>query len=475
VRLHGVNGAWEAVAGLAIGPEFPALNAWTFPTEAIGILNLTGAPDLSEWVTALTRAHLRHILAWRSAMPWQRMLAFADDLIQLNLATNNFDGRNVRQNPDPRLRCYGMGESLGYLMNRGLAGGSSTAIDYLQERQAALFVNTLLPTVTRASINENTLGIELVGQFGHPVAGAPVSRQPAQPETVTMGPQLLAGTSDAGRFPEPLLARAAEPLLAGAQPLSTPTWEGGLLKTPLRPDELARGGYVQVVNGGRSSNAVPITHWEIPIQAVRTIDELTLTMTVTVRVRADVHAWRLDPAAFARNGAFQDVLSASVHSRADYVASGSISQYDASTRTRTTLTWSGSGGIANQIGGFVVNFSGVLAWDSRQLSLVQLSIAGGGAYSQLRVVEQFDVNGSLLRRTEESAAVPVNLAAFGPGLAGMLEMRFDEQWNLLAGAFDMLPVDSDILPAPPQRVIRTRLSWPQVAPDFPPRNDFGGT
>jgi hypothetical protein len=45
----------------------------------------------------------------------------------------------------------------------------------------------------------------------------------------------------------------------------------------------------------------------------------------------------------------------------------------------------------------------------------------------------------------------------------------------VSGGFDMLPVDSDILPAPPQRVIRTRLSWPQVTPDFPPRNDFGGT
>ncbi|QTN22563.1 hypothetical protein HZ992_20865 [Rhizobacter sp. AJA081-3] len=478
VRLRGVNGAWEAISGLAIGPDWARLNFWNFPVESVGIFNLTGAPDMSDWVQVLTSAHLRHILVWRSAVPWQRMLAFADDLIQLNLATNKLDGRNVPQKAEPRLRAYGMGETLSHLMSRGLAGEGNASIDYLQEREPALFVNTLLPTIDYVLIKENTLEIELVGQFGHAAAGAPVSRQPSQPETVTMGPQLLAASSDSGRFPEPLLARAADPLLAGAQPLTTPTWEGGLLQGPLRPNELERGGYVQVVNGGRCSNVVPVTHWEIPIQAVLTIDELTLTTTITVRLRADVHGWRLEPDAYARNGIPQGFLTASVHSRADFTASGTISRYDASTRTRTTITWSGSSGMVNQIGAFLVNFSGTVLWDSREVTQVQVALggAGGATYNQQKVTEQFDVNGDLLRRTEENGALPVSLSAFGPGASGgLLEMRFDDQWNLLAGSFDMLPVNSDILPAPPQRVMRTRLSWPQVVPDFAPRNDFGGT
>ncbi|HOY36389.1 MAG TPA: hypothetical protein PLG32_14680 [Piscinibacter sp.] len=477
VRLRGVNGAWEAVAGLAIGPEWASLNFWSFPVESVGILNLTGAPDMLDWVQVLTAAHLRHILVWRGAVPWQRMLAFADDLIQLNLATNKLDGRNVRQNPEPRLRAYGMGETLSHLMSRGLAGSGNASLDYLQERQPALFVNTLLPTIDYVLIKENSLEIELVGQFGHAAAGMPVSRQPSQPETVTMGSQLLAGSSDSGRFQEPLLARAADPLLTGAEPLSSPTWEGGLLQGPLRQPELERGGYVQVVNGGRCSNVVPVTHWEIPIQAVLSIDELTLTTTITVRMRADVHGWRLEPDAYARNSIPQGFLAASVHSRADFSASGSISRYDASTRTRTTITWSGNGGMGNQIGAFLVNFSGTVLWDSREVTQVQLALggAGGAVYNQQKVTEQFDINGDLLRRTEENGALPVSLFAFGPGASGgLLEMRFDDQWNLLAGSFDMLPVNSDILPAPPQRVMRTRLSWPQVVPDFPPRNDFGG-
>jgi hypothetical protein len=88
-----------------------------------------------------------------------------------------------------------------------------------------------------------------------------------------------------------------------------------LLQGPLRQPELERGGYVQVVNGGRCSNVVPVTHWEIPIQAVLSIDELTLTTTITVRMRADVHGWRLEPDAYARNSIPQGFLAASVHSR----------------------------------------------------------------------------------------------------------------------------------------------------------------
>lgn len=478
VRLRGVNGAWEAVTGLAIGPDWARLNFWIFPVESIGILNLTGAPDMSDWVQALTAAHLRHILFWRSAVPWQRMLAFADDLIQLNLATNNLDGRSVIQNPEPRLRSYGMGETVGYLMSRGLAGSGASALDYLQEREPSLLVNTLLPTIDYVTIKEDSLVIELVGQFGRAAAGTLLSRQPSQPETVTMGPQLLVGRSDVGRFLEPLLARAADPLLAGSQALSNPIWEGALLKAPLQQRDLERGGYVQVVNGGRCGNVVPVTHWEIPIQMTQTIDELTLTASISIRLRADVHGWRLGPDAVPHNNFFQGDLLASVHSRADYTASGNISQYDASTRTRTTISWSGSGGMVNQLGVFVVNFSGSVDWKTRQVALVQVALggAGGGGFNQLKVTEQFDVNGQLLRRTEENGDVPVTLRAFGPGAnGGVLEMSFDDRWNLLAGSFDLLPVNSDILPALPQRVMRTRLSWPQVVPDFPPRNDFGGT
>ena len=263
--------------------------------------------------------------------------------------------------------------------------------------------------------------------------------------------------------------------MQGIDQLRDPLWEGDLLQSVLDEDQLDRGGYVQVFNGGRCSNVVPVTHWEIPFQAVTSIDELTLTVTVTIRLRADVHGWRLGPEAQPRNGNPMGAMQSSVHSRADYTASGSISRNDASTRSVTTISWSGSGSFGNAIGNQLISLSGLLAWDSRRLSTVSLSVNGGGVHQQRKVVEQFDINGALLRRTDETVDMPVALSAFGPGLQGLLELNFDDQWNLQAGQFDMLPVDDNILPAPPQRVRRTRISWPNVRPDFPPRDDYGGT
>lgn len=467
VAMRGVAGVWQSVECIAITAEFIEARGWQFPVESLGIFNLTGGASLSDWIAPLNRAGLRHILGWQQAVSWQRMLAFADDLIQLNLATNNFAGTVVRQVAEPRLRAYGMGESLGYLIQRGLVAGP--AIFYLQERTPALYVNVLVPTITYALIREGRMEFELNGQFGHRAD----TFDSVSGNTVTA--RIVHAQSEGGPFSERLLVRAADPLLPGSQTLADPPWRAELLQTPLDMQQLARGGYIQVVNGGRCSNVVPITHWEIPFQAVTTIDELTLTVTVTIRLRADVHGWRLDPPALPRNGNPQSAMESSVHSRADFSAGGTISRNEASTRTTTTINWSGGGAVANAIGSFFVSLGGLLTWDTRVLSFVSLSVQGGGVHQQRKVVEQFDVNGQVIRRTDETVDVPVSLTAFGPGAQGALELGFDDQWNLRPGQFDMLPVNDSILSAPPQRVRRTRVSWPAVTPDFPPRADYGGT
>ncbi len=464
VGMRGFSGAWEPFACLAIGPEFASLN-WSFPTESIGIFNLTGGASLSDWIVPLNRAGLRHILGWEQAVSWQRMLAFADDLVQLSLATNNLDGTNVRQAPEPRLRAYGVGETLGHLIKRGVAAGPNggNAALYLQASTPALYANTLLPTIDYALIREGRMEFELVGQFG------------GRADTADVSARIALAQSAGEPFAEGLLSRAADAPLQGSDKLRDPQWQGDLLQTLIDVEQLARGGYVQVFNGGRCSNVVPITHWEIPLRAVTTIDELTLSITVTIHLRADVHGWRLDPEAQPRNGAFQLGLESSVHSHADFTASGTISRNDALTRTTTTISWSGDGSIGNSIGNVVVTLGGLLLWDSRRLSSVTLGVNGGGAHRQRTVMEQFDINGTLLRRTDETVDVPVALSAAGPGQQGLLELNFDDVWGLQAGEFDMLPVDDHILPAPPQRVRRSRISWPAVTPDFPPRKDYGGT
>ena len=459
VAMRGVAGAWEPVDCLAIGPEFARQN-WAFPTECIGIFNLTGGVSLSDWIAPLNGSGLNHILGWEQAVSWQRLLAFADDLIQLNLATNNFDGRTVAQDREPKLRSYGMGETLGYLLQRGLTGGGSPF--YLQERTPSQFVNTLLPTIDLAIFRENTLEFELVGQFG----------RRADADGVTA--RIATSVSDGGSFAEPLLSRAADPPLGGNNPLRDPSWEGGLLLTVLNETDLERGGYVQVFNGGRCSNVIPITHWEIPFRVVTTIDALTLEVTIAVRLRADVHGWRLTPDGEARAGATVGNFSASVRSRASYVASGTITRNDADTRSITTISWNGSGSVGNAFRDFAVNFAAFLDWTTRRSTFATLS-ATLGEYTQTKEVERFDINGESLGITTTSEQVPASVVAAGPGAQGLFEVAFDERWALRAGQFDLPEVNSSILPAPPQLVRRTRVTWPQVQPDFPPRDDYGGT
>lgn len=478
VALRGVDGQWQPVPCLAFGIAFAMNRDWRFPGESIAIFNLSGAPSLAEWIEPLRSVGLRHILGWQQPVSWQRLLAFGDDLIQLNLATNNLDGTLLRQPSEPRLNSYGMGETLEHLQRRGVAtdGEAGDAVFYRQEFEPARMVNMLLPSIEYATVNENTLDIELVGQFGRAMDGSPLALKPGAPASAGLQANVVFGTRDSGRFDEPLLSRAADPLLDGRQPLAQPQWPGELLQTVLGRDDLARGGYLQVINGGRCSNVVPITHWDIPIQAAITIDDLRVDLTVNLRLRADVHGWRLGPEGYPRNGAPLGVLAASVHSSARYTASGSIDYYDAPTRTRTTVSWSGSGSLANEIGNFEVNGSLTLLWDSLETQLASLTVISTRAlHDQLKVTEQFDVNGQLLRRSETPSTVPVSLSAAGPDLNGELKFRFDADWNLLSGNFEMLPVNVDILPTPPQRVLRTVLSWPRVTPDFAPRKDFGGT
>ncbi len=477
VTMRYAGNEWVPEPCLAITAAYVESRTWIFPAESVAILNLTGAPDLADWVQAFRRGNLRHVMGWRQPVSWQRLLAFGDDLIQLSLATNRLDGRLAAALREPRLRAYGLGETLTYLQQQGIAGaGGRDALSYLQEPEPALYVNTLVPTIKYVTIRENNLDIELVGQFGRAAAGTPLGRRPGQPENTDMSPQVLVGTDAVTRPTEPLLARAAEPLLARREALRDPSWPGDLLPTRLDPSQLERGGYVQVVNGGRCSNAVPITHWEIPFRAITTIDELTLDLTVTVRLRADVHAWRMEPGAWPRSDAAQGTLASSMHCSALYTASGSIQHDDAASHTRTTITWSGGGGFANALGNPVISFTVQLLWQSRRSVVAILTVQEPGrTHPQKKVVEQFDSNGELLHRTETDEDVPVSLLALGPGASGELVISFDDEWRLLGGSFDMLPVDSSILPAPPQRVMRTRLTWPTVTPDFPPVKDFGGT
>lgn len=453
VSWRGADTAWQPFACLAMTPDFPTLSHWSFPTECIAILNLTGGSVLAEWSNALRGAGLHNVFTWDKPVPWQRMLAFADDLIQIELGSNNFDGSQVRQQTPPRLRAYGVGATTGYLVGRGLANDAGGAIQaaYLPENTPSGYVSVLVPTIDYATINENEPYIELVGQFGH--------AQGAQSEVRVGGTPATPG--------EPLMARA-DGLMGGGDTAATLVWRGDLVQARLRPEHLARGGYVQLLNGDRWSNLLQFTFWEIPIVVTTSITGgLTLQMTVTLSLRADVRGYRLQPDGDRWAGSALRIMNTSADSHASFTASGEISQTEG--RDTTTISWSGSGNVAGTPGDMRVSGGGMLDWTARRWTPV-VSVVGGGAHAQRRLVTRFDPEIGTVIVSDVTEQLPVSF--FAPALPiPPLEFVFDERWNLLAGSYANASVEVTLLGT---RTRTTTMSWAAVPASYSPVDDAHG-
>lgn len=452
----GAGGAWVPYRGLAITPAFASAN-WSFPPESLAILNLTGGSVLSDWGAVLSACGVRHVLTWDRPVSWQRMLGFADDLIQLLLATNNLDGTAVTLATAPRLRAYGVGETLSYLIGRHLtddADGVNQAA-YLQAFPPD-FVNTLLPTIDYVNIDEARAVIELTGQFG--------ARQPGPLGDAVV--EARYGTSPPAAFDEPLLSRAADgPIPAGAA-LASPLWQGDLIQSATEPSALLGGGYLQVFNGGRWSNAVQITHWEIPMRVVTTITGgLTLDVTATLHLRADVRGHRMEPNGLRGNNRQVIPLQTTLQSSAIYEARGEITATEFG--VNTTITWSGTGSVANALGAMRVLASGLLDFVARTLDFT-LAVVTSETYDQHTVRRRIDPP-ELLQ--DDVIAKPVGVTAV-LGANGLLPtLEFGPDWSLRPGSLELFAEPVDLLGP------RTRtgaLSWPAVTPAFPPSDTLGG-
>ena len=456
VSWRGAETDWQPYKCLAMTPYFPTLSNWRFPTECIAILNLTGGSVLAEWGNALSGAGLRNLYTWDKPVPWQRMLAFADDLLQIELGSNKLDGRLVRQEPNPRLRAYGVGATVGYLINRRLgndAGGRNQA-NYLPETSPAGYASVLVPTIDYVSFNENEPYIELVGQFGREqgLFKTPELRVGGSPQAAGSG----------------ALART-DGLMTGGEATAAPTWRGDLLQAPLRSGQLARGGYVQVVNGDRWSNLLQVTFWEIPINVTSVITGgLTLQLTITLWVRADVRGYRLAPDGDRWVGGTTRILGSSADSRATFTASGEITQTVG--RETTTISWSGSGGVSSRPGNLLVGGNGLLDWRARRWA-PHISVTSAGAYPQRTLVTRSDPSLGIVTVRDVIEQVPVSF--FAPLLpVPPLELAFDERWSLVPGSYVNSTESVSLLG---ERTRTTTMNWGAVAASCSPVDDtFGG-
>lgn len=440
---------------LAITPAFARAH-WSFPVQSLGLLNLTGGSMGGAWADALSSCGLKNLVYWEQPVGWKRMLAFADDLLQLLLATNDLRGTHVTQATEPRLRSYGLGATLGYLVRKRLTDTpqGAIALGVLQSFVPVEVVQTLIPSIDYVSIDEGRSMFELVGLFGAP--------QGAVSEVHT-------STSPPGAFAEPLLSRAADGLLPGIDTLRTNVWNGDLIQSAAEPAALPGGGYLQVWNGGRCSNAVQITHWAIPMRALTTIaGGLTLDLTVTLHLRADVRGHRMDPD--APLGLARPVLplETTLDSHASYVASGEVAETVG--EITTTVTWSGAGAVSNAPGLVNVGAAGLLDWSARRLPIL-LRVLNGEPFTQRTRVTRPNPPAGTEVLSDVTAPGTVDMVAALASDGSQVALQFGAGWDLAGGSVEL---KSDTVTLAGTRTRTTVLSWGPVAADFPPEATVGG-
>ncbi|MDP3615210.1 MAG: hypothetical protein Q8R98_25490, partial [Rubrivivax sp.] len=424
---------------LGITPDFVRFYDWQFPLNSLGFLAVTGG-TLGDWQGLLGARGLRTLVAFSADTDLPRMLAAAEDFFHLTLATNHLEG-SARGSLDnqPRLRNFGNGETLQFLLQRRVVDSGSLA--YFPQATPADYVNALTPTIDHLLVDEETLECELVGQFGAPDVGS-----------VKHGGEL-------NTFAEPLLADAADPTLRFGSDLSITDWRGDFIACRL-PEHLT-GSRLQVFNGGRWSNVASLTYWTVPVTVRDRISGgLMLDVSFELHFRHDVRGFRLRP----DQPVAQQIPVVSVNrmkrSQAQWTASGQLSRTEGDTTTQ--LEWSGSSLVqAGGPGGFVA-FGGQLDLAARRMVVV-LAMSAEGRRERTVVTR----SGSTV--SDSTFLGPLGVA-FPLDPSMQLVMEFADDWTLVAGSASANQPVSLL----GSRTREVTVSWPAASPMLPPRDKEGG-
>lgn len=436
--LVGQDRQWVCQKLLAITPDFARAHGWSFPLNSIGIFNVTGGGLTRHWQSLLGAAGMDTLMTWDRPVSIQRMLAYVEDFFHLSLGTNRLGGDPHGLSDTPRLRAYGIEETVEFLSLKGLADDQSgkDQIAYFPSSAATRYVNTLIPSIDLALIDDVHGKFSLGGLFGESNGGR------------VMHGQALS------RFDEPLLAKAADPQVTGMNTLMIDSWEGNHIEGSLDGFD---AGFLQVLNGRRCSNAVQVTRWTIPLLVTRTLaGGLRLTVTMEMQFRADVRPWRLQLRDVPGERA---VVQMPLYNRRNpmgrHVATGEISQL--ADGITTTVSWTGTGQFGDGPPPSMLSLSGVLDWVNRSFSGTLLAFGGSHEEREVR------------RRDEEVLSDSTAMVSYGAEAS--ITLLFDNAWNLIAGSYPLPTETRQLLGS---RVQETMLSWPAVIAEFPPSLTEGG-
>ena len=458
---------------LAITPQFVRDHNWSFPRESLVFLNVTGG-GYSRWMDVMFVANAGMLMGWSVLTDPRTMLGVAQDFFELLLGTNRVDGGASTLQIEPRLRFYGVEETLDFLRRVSLIynttnNGIANQLENFTGPSEP-FITELRPAIQWIAVNEDLEEIMLQGRFG-------------EQDLVTS--QVRIGNSTDEIRDSHTNAAVPELALVADQPLTNVNsdtleiidWRHSFIRVNARSGSGLETGMIQVWQRNRYSNVAHLTRWRIPFQITRTVaGTFQRSVTMEVDIRAFVGGYRLWPDQPLNAQWLYVNISARKTAAIGWSASGSAQQV--ANGATTTVTWSGAGNYSVSVPETeFFRMDGILAINSRRidcnlgmyvingLKTTTHSVSSTGEstvedYSDFRV------------ETPDPSLLNLGYYDFGIPIPGPLSLHFDSAWNLSSN--NVIFYDNDESGPFGGDNCATQIIWPAVNAEFPPERDRGG-
>jgi hypothetical protein len=450
---------------LAFTPQFTRDHNWSFPEESLVFLNVTGG-GIGQWLDSMLLAGAGLVLGWEDPPQQRTMLGVAQDFFELLFATNRNDSSLIHLEIEPRLRSYGIGETLDFLRRvHLLSNGSSNDVGNRLIEFPGIsrpYIAQLRPSIEWVLANEDfedTGEIMLQGQFGE--------------ESYSPSKVMIGTTTKDIKDPETNAAIPELDLVAD-QPLDNPDefeiieWRPNLIR--VRGESLygRKTGMIQIWQGKRFSNIAHLTHWLITFQITRKVGVNFLrSVSMEVNIRAFVSGYRLWPDQPLEELWVYTGIHSSKQGSVGWSASGSESSGG------TTVSWAGAGNFndSDLARGEYFRLDGLLLIKDKQLDCNLIMNVYDGLLVKTSTVDgvtEVQKNFSVKTPSVETSVYPSGLPK-----VGALSLYFDANWNLIPG--NVIFSDNDeSTPFSSNNNCETQIMWTATSPEFPPELDRGG-
>lgn len=338
---------------------------WSFPKNSVVFIN---APFSKPLESAFLARGANTFLGWDAVPSVCQQIAVGKDLMHLFAGTDYRKGSKGSIPAQPPLRSCGLRETLEYLADEGLlsvgaAPGESGSLTVSAPRNGAI-ANQMRPSIESLTVDEIRGQVLVRGQLGE-----------ASPEKKVW----ISGTLPEGTG----LLETADGRIAGKD-LVTGQWTTRSAAAYLIGN--FGSGWVQIKEGNRWSNAVPLTEIGLKVEFdLASAGSLAINVTFDLSVRGMLQGYRLNPSDDPLKNGSKVPMTNTMDMLANWTASGSATHTDG--ETTTTISWTGGGQVSARLQDPDLSVSGSTTFDlSRLVGSLAIDLVDNRGFKETTVV-----------------------------------------------------------------------------------------